>query len=144
MGIKNTDNASSIAYKKLLGISLIAMTLGLSACDERKSEATMEGSALEFDSETSEAEAAAEVAAASAPMIVDREDNPVVPSQDRPDNTGAVAEGGDIVSEDMSNEDVGTAYINSDDSYIESDQNMDTAYVDNNDDIEIVEESSTY
>lgn len=108
----NDKMPHQIKYKKLLGVTMVAMALTLSACD-RKDESTMEGSALEIDSQTSETEAAAEVAAASAPMIVDREDSPVVPSQDRPDNTGAVAEGGDLVNEDMSNDDIGTGDIDS-------------------------------
>lgn len=76
-------------YKKLFLTALAATVLTLSACD-KKDDSTMEGSVHEFDAETSEEEAAAEIAAENAPMISDREDNPVLPSSDEPENTGAV------------------------------------------------------
>jgi hypothetical protein len=61
--IKNTINIdnqpSSTTHKKWLLLTLAAAVLSLSACD-KKAESTMEGSALEIDSQTSEAEAAAE------------------------------------------------------------------------------------
>ena len=85
---------------------LAAAALTLSACD-KKDESTMEGSALEVDSQTSEQEAAAEIAMASEPMHSNREESAILPSKDMPENTGAVSENGAIVSEDMSNDDVG-------------------------------------
>lgn len=76
-------------YKKLFYTALAATVLTLSACD-KKDESTMEGSAQEIDSETSEEEAAAEIAAENAPMISDREDSPVLPSSDEPENAGTI------------------------------------------------------
>ncbi len=42
-------------------------------------------------------------------MIVDREDNPIAPSQDEPVNTGAVAETADTVSHNAANTTVGSS-----------------------------------
>ena len=100
------NKQSNTILKKWLFITLAAAALTLSACD-KKDESTMEGSALEIDSQTSEQEAAAEVAMASEPMHSSREESAILPSKDMPENTGAVSEDGAIVSEDMSNDDVG-------------------------------------
>ena len=100
------NKQSSITHKKWLCVTLAAAALTLSACD-KKDESTMEGSALEVDSQTSEQEAIAEVAMASEPMHSNREESAILPSKDMPENTGAVSEDGAIVSEDMSNNDVG-------------------------------------
>ena len=100
------NKQSNTTLKKWLFVTLAAATLTLSACD-KKDESTMEGSALEIDSQTSEQEAAAEVAMASEPMHSSREESAILPSKDMPENTGAVSEDGAIVSEDMSNDDVG-------------------------------------
>lgn len=43
----------------------------------------------------------------SEPMHSNREESAILPSKDMPENTGAVSENGAIVSEDMSNDDVG-------------------------------------
>ena len=100
------NKQSNTPLKKWLFVTLAAAALTLSACD-KKDESTMEGSALEMDSQTSEQEAAAEVAMASEPMHSSREESAILPSKDMPENTGAVSEDGAIVSEDMSNDDVG-------------------------------------
>lgn len=100
------NKQSNTTLKKWLFVTLAAAALTLSACD-KKDESTMEGSALEIDSQTSEEEAAAEVAMASEPMHSSREESAILPSKDMPENTGAVSEDGAIVSEDMSNDDVG-------------------------------------
>lgn len=100
------NKQSNTTLKKWLFVTLAAAALTLSACD-KKDESTMEGSALEIDSQTSEQEAAAEVAMASEPMHSSREESAILPSKDMPENTGAVSEDGAIVSEDMSNDDVG-------------------------------------
>ena len=100
------NKQSNTTLKKWLLVTLAAAALTLSACD-KKGESTMEGSALEIDSQTSEQEAAAEVAMASEPMHSSREESAILPSKDMPENTGAVSEDGAIVSEDMSNDDVG-------------------------------------
>lgn len=100
------NKQSNTTFKKWLFVTLAAAALTLSACD-KKDESTMEGSALEIDSQTSEQEAAAEVAMASEPMHSSREESAILPSKDMPENTGAVSEDGAIVSEDMSNDDVG-------------------------------------
>ena len=100
------NKQSNTTLKKWLFVTLAAAALTLSACD-KKDESTMEGSALEIDSQTSEQEAAAEVAMASEPMHSSREESAILPSKDMPKNTGAVSEDGAIVSEDMSNDDVG-------------------------------------
>ena len=100
------NKQSNTTLKKWLLVTLAAAALTLSACD-KKDESTMEGSALEIDSQTSEQEAAAEVAMASEPMHSSREESAILPSKDMPENTGAVSEDGAIVSEDMSNDDVG-------------------------------------
>lgn len=93
-GIANTTNMKEktlvTPYKKRLFIILAAAALTLSACGKQDDSQPMEGSALEFDSETSEAEAAAEIEAANAPMISDRGESPVLPSSDEPEGTGAV------------------------------------------------------
>ncbi|TXD97072.1 hypothetical protein ES754_08670 [Psychrobacter frigidicola] len=93
-------------HKKLLFVTLSAALLTMSACG-KKDESTIEGSALEIDSQTSEQEAAAEVERASEPMHSNREESAILPSEDMPENTGAVSEDGAIVSEDMSNNEVG-------------------------------------
>ncbi len=77
-------------YKKWLFIILAAAGLTVSACGKQDDEKPMEGSALEFDSETSEQEAIAEIEATNAPMISNREDNPVLPSSDEPEGTGSI------------------------------------------------------
>lgn len=78
------------AIKKCLLVTLTAAALTLSACGKQDDEMPMEGSALEIDSETSEQEAAAEIAESNAPMISDREENPVLPSSDQPEGTGSI------------------------------------------------------
>jgi len=100
------NKKSNTTRKKWLFVILATSALTLSACD-KKDESTMEGSALEVDSQTSEQEAAAEIAIASEPMHSNREESAILPSNDMPENTGAVSEDGAIVSEDMSNDDVG-------------------------------------
>lgn len=97
--------AHQLKYKKLFSLSLVTVALALGACTQE----AQESSVHEFDFQTSEEEAAAEVAASNAPMIVDREDNPIAPSQDEPANTGAVAETADTVSHDAANTTVGSA-----------------------------------
>ncbi|OXL28864.1 hypothetical protein [Psychrobacter sp. DAB_AL32B] len=100
------NKQSNTTRKKWLFVILATSALTLSACD-KKDESTMEGSALEVDSQTSEQEAAAEIAMASEPMHSNREESAILPSNDMPENTGAVSEDGAIVSEDMSNDEVG-------------------------------------
>ncbi len=78
------------SYKKWGFLILTTAVLTISACGKQDESQPMEGSALEFDSETSEAEAAAEIKAANAPMISDREESPVLPSNNEPEGTGAV------------------------------------------------------
>lgn len=85
-----TNSSAYSNHKKWLLITLAAAALTLSACGKQDEEQPIEGSALEFDSETSEAEAAAEIAEANAPMISDREDNPISPSNDEPEGAGAI------------------------------------------------------
>ncbi|MBO1530525.1 hypothetical protein J3492_04780 [Psychrobacter sp. F1192] len=81
--------------KKSLGIFVVAAALSLGACTQE----AQESSVHEFDFQTSEEEAAAEVAASNAPMIMDRENSPITPSQDEPENTGAVATTAESMSE---------------------------------------------
>ncbi|WP_201618258.1 hypothetical protein [Psychrobacter urativorans] len=89
-----SDNKTSYTtHKKWLFVALAAATLTLSACD-RKDESTIE-------------EAEAQAAVASEPMNSNREESAIMPSEDMPENTGAVSEDGTIVSEDMSNDQVG-------------------------------------
>ena len=100
------NKKSNTTRRKWLFVILATSALTLSACD-KKDESTMEGSALEVDSQTSEQEAAAEIAIASEPMHSNREESAILPSNDMPESTGAVSEDGAIVSEDMSNDEVG-------------------------------------
>lgn len=89
-----SDNKTSYTtHKKWLFVALAAATLTLSACD-RKDESTIE-------------EAEAQAAVASEPMNSNRAESAIMPSEDMPENTGAVSEDGTIVSEDMSNDQVG-------------------------------------
>lgn len=88
--------------KKLLSVSLVAVALSLGACTQEAEESSVH----EFDFQTSEEEAAAEVAASNAPMIVDREDNPVVPSRDEPADTGAVAATAGTVDDELASTDI--------------------------------------
>ena len=81
-------NTQKLLSKKRLFITLAATVLTLSACD-RKDDSTMEGSALELDSQTSEQEAAAEIANAN-PMASDRIESAILPSEDMPESTGTV------------------------------------------------------
>lgn len=112
VNVDNVTQSASVSkslysnHKKLLFVTLSAALLTLSACG-KKDESTIEGSALELDSQTSEQEAAAEVERASEPMHSNREESAILPSEDMPENTGAVSEDGAIVSEDMSNNEVG-------------------------------------
>lgn len=75
-------------YKKGFMVVFAAAALTLSACGTGTPE--NDNQALDFDSELSEAEAAAEIEEASAPMITDREDSPVLPSSDEPEGTGQI------------------------------------------------------
>lgn len=75
-------------FKQLLVIGLATVALTLSACN-RKDESTIEGSALELDSQTSEAEAAAEIN--NADPMNSSIDSAILPSEDIPSGTGEVA-----------------------------------------------------
>ena len=105
--IARTKNNSSIRqnttqplFKQWLLVGLAAAALTLSACGGKQEEkGPIEGATLQLDSETSEAQAAAEVAAARAPMLTDREDNPVLPSNDEPENTATITSDGVSVSD---------------------------------------------
>lgn len=79
--------------RKLLLVALAATALTLSACD-KKDDSTMEGSALELDSQTSEQEAAAEIARAN-PMASDDIESAILPSEDMAKSTDAIAGNGD-------------------------------------------------
>ncbi|WP_201587885.1 hypothetical protein [Psychrobacter jeotgali] len=81
-------------HKKWLMVTLTAAALTLSACSKQEEEKPMESSVHEFDAQTSEEEAAAEIAESNAPMISDREDSPVLPSSDEPAGTGAITGAG--------------------------------------------------
>lgn len=83
-----TSSAQQHSAKKLLFVGLAAAVLALSACN-KKDDSTIEGSALELDSETSEAEAAAEIANAD-PMDESIE-SAIMPSSDGPEGTGDVS-----------------------------------------------------
>ena len=74
--------------KKLLMVSLAATALTLSACN-REEEAPMESSVHEFDFQTSEEEAAAEIASTD-PMNESIE-SAILPSSDQPEGTGDVS-----------------------------------------------------
>lgn len=78
--------------RKLLLVALTAIALTLSACD-KKDDSTIEGSALELDSQTSEQEAAAEIARAN-PMASDDIESAILPSEDMDKGTDAIAENG--------------------------------------------------
>ena len=84
-----TSSAQQHSAKKLLFVGLAAAVLALSACN-KKDDSTIEGSALELDSETSEAEAAAEIAAADPMNSVDTE-SAILPSDDMAKGTGKIA-----------------------------------------------------
>ncbi|WP_367104561.1 hypothetical protein [uncultured Psychrobacter sp.] len=128
-------------WKKGLFITLTAVALTLSACSSQEEEKPMESSVHEFDAQTSEEEAAAEIAAANAPMISDREDNPISPSRDEPEGSGAVIGAqatpdtdvtggvGSTVNTDMPDNTVGTD--------LEADNDLDTL-----NDSDMIEETS--
>ena len=75
--------------KKLLFVGLAAAVLALSACN-KKDDSTIEGSAQELDSQTSEAEAAAEIANADPMNSVDTE-SAILPSDEMPEGTGKIS-----------------------------------------------------
>lgn len=104
MTIIKSENKPLSVFKKRLFITLATAALTLSACD-RKDDSTMEGSALELDSQTSEQEAAAEIAAAN-PMDSTIE-SAILPSEDMPEDTGTIS--GDGAGQgDVATADVGT------------------------------------
>lgn len=135
--VNMNDKKSQIsACKKGLFVTLAAVALTLSACNSQEEERPMESSVHEFDAQTSEEEAAAEIAAANAPMISDREDNPISPSRDEPEGSGAVMGAqttpdtdvtggvGSTVNTDMPDDTVGTDLDTVNDSEVMSDNDM--------------------
>lgn len=143
--------------KKWLFVALSAAVLTLTACD-KKDDSTIEGSALEFDSETSEAEAAAEVAASN-PMNSSSTESAILPSADMPEGTGEIsgtgAGGGEVATAGLDMK--SGMYTDTPNSSVEK-PNVGSANAENtndgvavgvddssaSEDIEIVEESSTY
>lgn len=87
----STISLSTMLFKKGLIIALAATALTLSACN-KEDDSTLVGSAQQFDSQTSEAEAAAEIANAD-PMDSTIE-SAILPSADMPEGTGEVSGSG--------------------------------------------------